>query len=196
VLESSGEWTIKEGTGNPGSAGPDTFPAGTISTPLYSGSADLTKARGYVLRSCSGGSSLETSIVTPVGPSNKLYTRVCASTVPGSGTSPLDPGLIVEIEEKAGGPITEDVSICIPQPGQTCAGPYTPWTFSPKASFSFTIDNRTLPPGEKVDKVFHDDDGNGTFDTVTGDCTIKIVNSQKITNVTCSASQNGSWRFG
>jgi hypothetical protein len=201
VLGSRGEFTIKEGTGNPGSSGPDTFAVGPVETPLYAASTDLTKARGYVLNACSTGSSLETSVVTPVGPGNKLYTKVCASTVPGAtGTTgnPLDPGLVVEIEEKAGGPITEDVTICIPVPGDTCADvpPYTPWTFTPKASFTFTIDIKSLPRGEKVDRILHDD-GSGTgFVDVTADCTINVINSQKIAIVTCASSKNGEWRFG
>lgn len=195
ALVSDGKWTIKEGTGNPGSAGPDTFSVGPVTTPLYAASADLTRARGYVLNTCSSGSSLETSVLTPVGPSNKLYTRVCASSVPGATTSPLDPGLVVEIDETATGPLTEDVKICIPVPGNTCTGMYIPWTFNPRATFAFTIDNRTLPSGEKIDKVLHDD-GGGTYVNVTADCTITIVNSQKITKVTCAAAKNGSWRFG
>lgn len=197
VLRSEGKWTIKEGTGNPGSAGPDTFPVGPVSTPLYAASADLTKARGYVLDACSTGSSLETSVLTPVGPTNKLYTRVCAPTVPGTTSNPLSPGLVVEIEETATGHITEDVTICIPEPGESCVtGGYTPWAFTPKATFTFTIDNQTLPAGERIDSVLHDDDGDGTFDTVTADCAITIVHSLRITIVTCTAARNGEWRFG
>ncbi len=195
ALETMGEWSIKEGTGKTGSAGPDTFETNPVTTPLYAGSTDLTKARGYVLKTCSSGSSLETSVVTPVGPANKLHTSVCASTVPGASTDPLNPGLVVEIEEKAG-PITEDVSLCIPRPGDSCSGVYTPWTFSPTATFSFTVDNRTLPAGEKIDKVLHDDGTTTGFLNVTGDCTIRIVNSQKITIVTCASATNGQWRFG
>lgn len=195
-LTSRGEWTIKEGTGKPGSAGPDTFAVDPIATPLYAASTDLTRARGYVLGACSSGSSLETSVLTPVGPSNRVYTQVCVPNVPGVTSNPLDPGLVVQIDEKLGGPLTEDVDVCVPVPGNTCGGDYEPWEFTPSATFRFTIDNTTLPLHENVDVVLHDDDGDGAFDVVTDDCTITVPNTQSITVVTCTASRNGSWRFG
>ena len=205
-LQSSGYWTIKEGTGNQGSNGPDTFPGPndpplTATTPLLGAAPDLQKARGYVLNACGTGSSLETSVVTPVGPSNKVFTKVCAPSVPGAGiNNGLTPGLIIQIDETPG-PITEDARICIPAPGdqtQQCSNQnYSPWVFTPtKATFSFTIDNTTLPKGEKIDKVLHRTAPTGSFDDVTGSCTITISNPTKTTFVSCLSDRNGDWRFG
>jgi hypothetical protein len=204
-LTSSAYWTMKEGTGNPGSSGPDTFPGPndpplTATTALLGAAPDLTKARGYVLNACSGSSSLETSVVTPVGPSNKLFTKVCAPTVPGPGiNNGLTPGLIIQINETPG-PITEDANICIPAPGdqaQQCSNQnYTPWTFSPRATFDFTIDNTTLPKNETIDKVFHRTSASGPFVDVTADCKITLDKKAKTTNVSCQAAQNGDWRYG
>jgi hypothetical protein len=185
-------WTIKEGTGNPGSSGPDTFDSPVVATSLLV-VPDFSEAGGYALNACTNPAtqkSLETN--SAVGPTNKLATKVCASTVPGQL---FDPGVAIEIDEGPGTGITESASICIPAPGQSCVTTgYQPWLFSPRATFTFTIDNTTLPKGEKVDKVFH------TVFTervdVTNDCTIKIVNKTKTTSVTCFSSFNGGWDFG
>jgi hypothetical protein len=189
-------WTIKEGTGNPGSSGPDTFESPVVVTSLLV-VPDFSEAGGYALNACTNPAtqkSLETN--SAVGPTNKLATKVCASTVPGQV---FDPGVAIEIDEGPGTGITESASICIPAPGQSCATTgYQPWSFSPRATFTFTIDNTTLPQGEKVDKVLHDVNTADAIPAVdvTGDCTINVVNKTKTTAVTCSSTFNGSWDFG
>jgi hypothetical protein len=188
-------WTIKEGTGKPGSAGPDTFPSPAALTSLLV-VPDPVEAGGYGLTACTDPttqSTLTTNLT--LGPANPFATKVCASTVPGLV---LDPGLAVEIDENnnantgTGIPYRSDV--CIPAPGFSCADiGYTPWLFSPRATLGFVIDNSTLDGGEKVDKVFHD----GV--DVTADCTINVVNGPgpiKITNVACLTAVNGSWNVG
>ena len=214
-LTSTAYWTLKEGTGNTGSAGPDTFPkdfgAGDPKvTKLLGAAPDLKQARGYVLSACNTGASLATSNVVPAGPNNRLVTTVCATSTPDDSAFPLAPGLIVRIDEtNPNGKGFPTAFICIPFPGTLAshndcptnpAGTgYTPWPFTDnpatpdideRAGFTFTIDNTSLPNGEKVDQVFH----NG--DNVTGDCTINIINSDKITIVTCKASTNGRWTYG
>lgn len=225
VLESSGFWTIKEGTGNDGSGGPDTFPGDkSMLTTLLGAAPDLTKARGYVLNACNTGSSLETSVVTPVSSSNRLFTRICATSTPSAAAFPLAPGLIVQIDEtNPSGKGFPKAFVCIPappsstyptsvtNPNNTCpATPggsgYQPWEFldlpnttaDERGRFDFTIDNTQLPNGEKVDKVLHDVNTGDAIPPVdiTGDCTISPVNSLKITNVSCNATFNGSWDFG
>ncbi len=181
-------WTIKEGTGKPGSAGPDTFSSPLVATSLLV-VPDFVEAGGYALNACTNPATQKSLETNPaVGPTNKLATKVCASTVPGQV---FDPGVSIEIDEGPGSGITESSTICIPAPGQKCeTSGYTPWTFSPRATFTFVIDNTTLPKGEKVDKVLHDNVD------VTGDCTITISNPTKKTTVACQASINGSWNFG
>ena len=211
LLASNGYWIIKEGTGKPGSSGPDTFPPLdkplTVTTDLLGAAPDLSKARGYIMDECATGSSLATSTSVPVGPSNRLATTVCATSVPGIGV-PLHPGLLLHLDEKGGGVppglgkrITETSFVCIPAPpdddntGMCPADPnygnqtYEPWSFDDPATFTFTIDNTTLPNGEKIDQVAH----NGVI--VTG-CTITIDNKTKTTKVTCKAPVNGWWDFG
>jgi hypothetical protein len=189
-MTNSSYWTIKEGTGKPGSAGPDTFASPVVSTSLLV-VPDPVEAGGYALTACTNPSSQSSLATNPtVGPGNPLATKVCASTVPGLV---FDPGLVIEVDEGVGPfnlGVTQTSTICIPAPGQTCASNYTPWTFSPPATLSFTIDNRSLPSGEKIDRVLH----NGV--DVTSSCTIKVVNSLKITQVTCLAAQQGGWDFG
>ena len=223
-LTSTGYWTMKEGTGNTGSAGPDTFPADLGAsdpkvTELLGATPDLTKARGYILDSCSPSSatarSLATSTVgTPVGSSNRILTSVCATSTPDDAAFPLAPGLIAQIDEVSPtGKGFPSAFICIPAP-PTSTSPnkcpnvpggtgYTPWSFpdnpatltiDERARFDFTIDNTMLPNGDKVDKVLHDD-GTGLLD-VTGDCTIDIIGNEKITKVSCKGARNGDWRFG
>jgi hypothetical protein len=181
-------WTIKEGTGKPGSSGPDTFPTPVVATSLLL-VPNPAKAGGYALDACTNPATQKSLETNPaVGPANKLATKICASTIPGQN---LDPGIAIEIAEGPGSGITETATICIPAPGQKCETPgYTPWVFSPRATFTFLIDNTTLPNGEKVDKVFHDNVD------VTGDCTITISNPTKTTTVACKASINGKWGFG
>ena len=189
-MTNSSYWTIKEGTGKPGSSGPDTFPSPPVSTSLLV-VPDPVKAGGYALGACTNPAT-QTSLETnqTVGAANPLATKVCASTVPNQL---FDPGLVIEIDEGIGPHnlgVTQTSTICIPAPGQTCGSNYTPWTFSPPATLSFTIDNRSLPSGEKIDRVLH----NGV--DVTSSCTITVVNRLKITQVTCLAAEQGGWDFG
>jgi hypothetical protein len=235
VLTSNGYWIIKEGTGKPGSSGPDTFPPLdqplTVTTDLLGAAPDLTKARGYVLDECAG-SSLETSTSVPVGPDNRVQTEVCATSVPGSDEFPTNPGLLIHIDElptTAPMPvpsgfakrITEGSFICMPEPepdlpptdpfGKCPATPgyfdvgYDPWSFDEPApgiqqgTFTFTIDNTTLPKGEKIDAVYH----NGVFvpfcsaSPGADPCVVSIVvnNKLKITIVTVRSSEQGGWDF-
>ena len=204
-LTTSGYWTMKEGTGNPGSSGPDTFPPleGQVpyQTDLFGAAPDLSKARGYAVETCLDSSSLRTSASSgtkPVGPGNPLFTDVCAPTLPNEL---LDPGLLIQIDESQIGPdnkgLTNTISICIPSPGAECDGDGDtgqPWPFQPRATFFFVIDNTTMPPGKKVTKVFHD--GVLTTSDPNVDCTITIINNKKITEVTCSSKFNGRWDFG
>jgi hypothetical protein len=188
-------WTIKEGTGKPGSSGPDTFQSPLVETGLLV-VPDFVEAGGYALNACTNPAtqkSLETNAA--VGPTNKLATKVCASTVPDELH---DPGVAIEIDE-AIGPfnkgVTESSSICIPAPGKSCGTTsFLPWIFTPPATFTFTIDNTTLPSGEKIDQVFHD----GVLDANDPDftCAISVVNKTKTTIVTCQSADNGWWDFG
>jgi hypothetical protein len=188
-------WTIKEGTGNAGSSGPDTFQSPLVATSLLV-VPDFVEAGGYALNACTNPATQESLETNPgVGPTNKVATKVCASTVPGQLH---DPGVVIEIDEGIGpfnAGVTESSSICIPAPGASCgdANP-VPWTFTPPATFTFTIDNTTLPSGEKIDKVFHD----GVLDANDPDfsCSITIVNKTKTTIVTCQSADNGWWDFG
>lgn len=93
-------WTIKEGTGKEGSAGPDTFVSNTVETQLLV-VPDATKAGGYPLSACTDPASQTTLQTNPsVGLGNPLATRVCAPTMPQG--DPFNPGLVVVIEEAPG----------------------------------------------------------------------------------------------
>jgi hypothetical protein len=189
-MTNSSFWTMKEGTGNPRSSGPDTFPSPTVSTSLLV-VPDPIKAGGYALGACTNPAT-QTSLATnqTVGAANPLATKVCASTVPNQL---FDPGLVIEIDEGIGPHnlgVTQTSTICIPAPGGTCAPGYEPWPFSPPATLTFVIANGTLPKGEKIDVVLHD----GV--DVTASCTIAVVNKTKTTIVTCSAAEQGGWDFG
>ena len=222
-MTNSGFWTFKEGTGNPGSEGPDTFVTNSTGVSLLL-IPNPAKARGYTLDACSGGSSLET---VAVGPGNKLSTKVCASSVPGAADFPLNPGLVIEIDESSTGTppgltkrVTETSFVCIPFPdidpndavGSCPAIPgyfdvgYDPWSFDDPATpgveqgtFTFTIDNTTLPKGEKIDAVYH----NGVLvpscsaSPGADPCVVSIVvdNKLKITIVTVRSSEQGGWDF-
>jgi hypothetical protein len=189
-MTNSSFWTIKEGTGKPGSSGPDTFPSPVVSTSLLV-VPDPVEAGGYALGACTNPGT-QTSLETnqTVGASNPLATKVCASTVPNQL---FDPGLVIEVDEGIGPHnlgVTQTSTICIPAPGETCAPGYDPWLFSPPATLTFVIANATLPKGEKIDRVLHDG-----ID-VTASCTITVVNKTKTTVVTCSAAEQGGWDFG
>jgi hypothetical protein len=184
-LTTTGTWGIKEN--QPGSN--DTFPT-TETTDLLL-QPNPMRAGGYAIAPVAGGCTFaNANLVTnpSVNSSNKLASAVCASTVPTSTGSPLDPGLVIEITEGAGPGITDSSTICIPAPGESCDDPgYTPWFFSTPATFTFLVDNRSLPPGDKIDTVVHDGED------VTEDCTITIHNPTKTTTVTCTAFEQGRW---
>lgn len=237
VLTSNGYWIIKEGTGKPGSSGPDTFPPVdgpplTVTTDLLGATPDLTKARGYILTRCTTGTSLETSTSIPVGAGNVLATEVCAPSLPGTTNFPLNPGLLTHLDELPktaplpvprdfASRITEVAFICMPDPvvdfdpddpfGNCPATPgyfnvgYDPWSFDTpepgiqQGTFTFTIDNTTLPKGEKIDAVYH----NGVLvpfcsaSPGADPCVVSIVvnNKLKITVVTVRSSEQGGWDF-
>ncbi len=236
VLTSSGYWLMKEGTGKPGSSGPDTFPPLdgpplTITTDLLGAALDLTRARGYVLDECSSGSSLETSTSLTVGPNNKLATEVCATSIPGKNYFPSNPGLLIHLDElpitaplPAGltKRITEVSFICMPEPepdldpgdpfGQCPTTPgyfdvgYDPWSFDDpgtpgveQGTFTFTIDNTTLPKGEKIDAVYHNGVLVSSCSASPGadPCVVSIVVDKrlKITIVTVRSAEQGGWDF-
>jgi hypothetical protein len=196
-MTNSAYWTIKEGEGNPGSAGPDTFFMGPVVTALLVPGA--SSAGAYALSACSdpGTPTLETD--PDLGPGNPLSTAVCASSLPVG--DPFNPGLAVSIDERNHTPsdpgVTQVSEICIPAPGAACSDPgYAPWVFSPFATFSFEIDNRSLPKGYKITKVFHD----GVpvpFDPSADPHVVSITvdHKNKITNAVVEGSTNGHWTF-
>jgi hypothetical protein len=222
TLTSSGYWTIKEGTGNPGSNGPDTYPSlagDPVVTDLLGSATDLRKARAYALAKCqAGSSSLKTSDVVPVGPGNTIVTKVCSPTVPGQA---LQPGLVIQIDELGTGTplgppkrLWDTVFICAPRPdpdltntvdenkcpvtpGYFNAG-YQPWPFDDPSTTAVERGRFTFVlenvKGEKLDQVFH----NGVLDAndPTFSCTITISNGTKATTtVVCDAADNGGWDF-
>ncbi|MGH3134539.1 MAG: hypothetical protein ACRDNY_12520 [Gaiellaceae bacterium] len=218
-LVSEGQWTIKEGTGKQGSAGPDTFPEDPIpiTTPLHGDDDDPQAADGYVLDAldCSGSNVAIQTFEGTLGPGNAIVTKVCPSTVPTPAISVFSPGLLIKILEGGTGippgleeRVTDTAFVCIPAPdplggfGNNCPaalgyGPphgtpgYTAWSFAPQAKFSFVIDNgELLVNGEQIDQVFHD----GV--DVTEDCTITIDHPAKKTFVSCFGDANGGWDFG
>ena len=103
-LTNWGFWTMKEGTGNPGSEGPDTFAEQRDGCVLCS-VPDPAKARGYALTpvgasACTANPSLETAMSDQATSSRP---RLCASRVPGLSNFPLNPGLVIEIDEGGAG---------------------------------------------------------------------------------------------
>jgi hypothetical protein len=205
-------YTIKEGTGKPGSAGPDTFASNVESVPLLA-VPDPTRARGYALEKCTDGTSLAT---VAVGEGNPLSTSVCATSVPGEVASPLSPGLNIQIDEGTGQfnkGVTQTSFICIPAPkSETNSGlcpavpgyfntGYQPWSFDDPATtnivekgrFTFVIQ---LDPGEFIEEVFH----NGVLVTPQSEpnVTVDIDNfpNLKLAIVTVESPTQGGWDFG
>lgn len=193
-------WTIKEGTGNPGSAGPDTFESNTVETRLLV-VPDDRQAGGYPLSACTDPASQTTLQTNPsVSTSNPIATRVCAPKMPANDV--FNPGLVVVIEEGPklpGEPGVTDVSeICIPQAGLTCPSS-TPFPFdaAKPATFTFTIANSSLPKGVKITKVYDDGAPVSTNKAVFPHVeSIKIDNKTKTTIVVVKALENGRWGFG
>jgi hypothetical protein len=205
-------YTIKEGTGKPGSAGPDTF-SSPIETVSLLAIPDPTRARGYTLEKCTDGASLAT---VAVGAGNPLSTSVCATSVPGAVASPLSPGLTIQIDEGVGQfnkGVTQTAFICIPAPksdtnsGLCPATPgyfnsgYQPWSFDDPATtnvvekgrFTFEI---VLDPGEFIEEVFH----NGVLVTPQSEpnVTVDIDNFPNLKRaiVTIESPTQGGWDFG
>ena len=99
-------------------------------------------------------------------------------------SSVSDPGVAPEASE-----------ICIPAPLADCD--LAPFSFSPKATFTFLILNSSLPPGEVVDQVFH----NGVLVSTSSSAdpyvkNIKVDRAKGITKVVVKSSENGRWNFG
>jgi hypothetical protein len=220
-LNLTGKWTIKEGLQDAGA--PDTFPTNSVAVSLLSAS-DPNMAGGFTSTSCvgsSGAPTIATPVVTPLGgPGGPLSTAVCAQNLP---TAPVT-GIAASIVERAGTtgePGVSQVSdICLPAPGASCAG--TPFSFSPRATFTFVVDNVSLPKVcvsgatyhggggttcslRLVTKVFHTTEA-GVWQQVPkcsggtppDPCYTSIAfNSwKKVTTITVTASENGQWRFG
>lgn len=193
-------WTIKEGTGNEGSAGPDTFESNAVETRLLV-APDASKAGGYPLSACTDPAAQTTLQTNPsVGPANPIATRVCAPKMPQGDV--FNPGLVVVIEEgprDPGEPGVTDVSeICIPQAGLTCPSS-TPFPFdaAQPATFTFTIANSTLPKGVKITKVYDDGVLVSTSPAVFPHvASIRVDSKTKTTIVVVKALENGRWGFG
>jgi uncharacterized repeat protein (TIGR01451 family) len=193
-------WSIKEGTGKEGSAGPDTFVSNTVETSLLV-VPDATKAGGYPLSACTDPASQVTLQTNPsVGPANPIATKVCAPQMPQGDV--FNPGLVVVIEEGPRGPnepgVTEVSEICMPQPGETCPSTTRfPFDSAAPATFTFTIANSTLPKGTKITKVFHDGLLVSTDPAVFPHVeSIRIDTRTKTTTVVVKALENGRWGFG
>lgn len=221
-LALAGAWTIKEGQQDAGA--PDTFPTNAVDVTLLSAS-DPNMAGGFTSTACtssSGTPTIATPIVTPLGgPGGPLSTSVCAQSLP---TAPVT-GIAASIVERpgtSGEPGVSQVSeICLPAPGASCAG--APFSFSPRATFTFVVDNTSLPrlcasPSTlsgggggttcsltKIAKVFHTTESGSwqeipkcTGSTPADPCYTSIAfnSSKKVTTITVSASENGQWRFG
>ena len=196
-------WTIKEGTGKPGSKGPDTFFANNIGVHLLSQS-DPSEARGYEIDGCNPSTLAGALATGGITTGNPFRASVCvgASSLPGTGDSPGSPGLVETINEHdrgtadAGAPgFTQIADICIPSPpGQNCG---TPFTLDPpgKVRLEFDVQNTPTPSGQKIDLIFHDS-GAG-YQDVTGSCTfIQPKGSSKVLTAICDAASNGRWTGG
>lgn len=186
-MTNKARWTIKEGFHDqPHSSGQDTFKTEKVATALLSAN-DPAKAGAFATSACTDPAHPTVATNPAVGPDNEVATAVCASSVP-------TPGLVIQVNEvprKPSDPGTTEVSeICAPAPGQSCAPGYTPWVFSPFATFTFRV-------AKKVEKVFHD--GVKVSFKPTADphvVSIKPDWKKKITTVVVVGSTNGGWVFG
>ncbi len=172
--------------------GAASYPAGPASTALLA-QGDASSAATYAMTACtaSSGPTLQTNLI--LGPGNPLSTSICAPTLPANA-----PGLVTAIDEVPSGPpgnAPEASEICIPAPTTPCNA--APFVFSPKATFTFVLLNSSLPAGEVIDKVYHDDvllttDRSADRYVVS----IKVQPFKGITTVVVKSSTNGSWKFG
>jgi uncharacterized repeat protein (TIGR01451 family) len=184
-LAASAFWTVKT----------TAYPMGPVATTLLSGD-DPSSAATYALAACSDPSSPTVATDPNVGPDNPLATSVCAPNLPVN--DPLHPGLVTAVEEldtEEGDPgfAPEKSDICIPAPGFECG--QTPFVFSPLATFTFVLDNDSLPA--EIKKVFHD--GVLVSERLRDDphvVSIKRENFKGITTIVVESSTNGKWGFG
>ena len=197
-LTTTSKWIIKEGTGHPGSAGPDTFPAGPVVTGLLL-QPDPGQAGGYPIAPCTSTSNPSLATNQALGTTNPMSTAVCAPVVPQGDV--LNPGLVVTINERPGhtneNGFTDVSEICIPDTGQTCPET-TPFHFpSDKlATFVFVYDNNAFKP-LKITKMYDNNVQVSSDPTQDPYCNTPVVdNNNKITTVTCHSSTNGPWRGG
>jgi len=172
-----------------------TFPMGPVATTLLSGTDD-SKAATYTLSACTDASSPTLVTNQALSADNPLATSICAPNLP---LDPAHPGLVTAIEERDHVPsdpgVTQVSDICIPAPSFACDE--TPFVFSSFATFTFQILNSSLPPGETIDKVFH----NGVLVSTRprDDPHVVIIKNQKykgFTTVIVQGSTNGQYDFG
>jgi len=208
-MTNAGYFTIKEGTGQPGSSGPDTFPTLRVATSLLV-VPDQNEAGGYALDPCTNPSNPTLVTNQSLSAGNPLSTSVCASSLPVGDI--FNPGLSVEVDERNRVPsdpgITQVSGICIPEPGDSCLSSFTPFVFSPLATFTFRILNSSLPlvctddddddddcKLRKITQVF--DDGVLVSSSLTADPrVVSITTGPLVTTVVVQSSENGSWNFG
>ncbi len=169
-----------------------TFAMAPASTGLLSGD-DPSKAATYTIAPCTDESSPTLATDQNIGPGNPLATSVCAPNLPANA-----PGLVTSIEEREGEEsdpgITQVSEICLPSPGTECDE--SPFVFSTLATFTFLIDNASLPSGEEVDTVFHD--GVVVSKNRKADPHVVIIKNERFkgrTIVVVKSSTNGSWTF-
>jgi hypothetical protein len=217
TMQVSGTWVIKEGRQTKG-GGPDNFPTNAVSVPLLSGTSG-GQAGTFATNTCTNPSTPTLSTNQALSSGNPLATSVCAPNLP---TVPIT-GIVAAINEfnaTSGPGVTQVSDICLPAPGFGCNT--TPFVFSPPATFTFRIDETSLPkvcssgghddndryglyhgkpkpPGGscgplKISKVYHDGVlvPAGSLDPKV----VSIASSNKVTTVVVKASENGSWRFG
>lgn len=211
-LDLAGTWAIKEGRQTKG-RGPDTFPTNPVTVQLFAQN-DPRQAASFATTACTDPST-PTLATAPIGPGNPLSTSICAPTLP---VVPI-PGIAASIAERdrtsTDQGITQVSNICLPEPSADCAN--APFVFSPLATFTFTIDNRALPPvcpssqtsssnttlsGDhgctvpRITTVFH----NGVLvpSTSTDPQIVSITfnKTTKVTTVVVKSSTNGGWDFG
>jgi len=173
---------------------------------------DPNQAAGVAESSCTDPSTSETiSTLQALDPTtNPLSTKVCAPA----------PSLIASVEEsddlpKPATSLTQVSQVCLAALSpQGCATPFVFPADSP-ATFTFAIDNRSLPTvckvmatggkghsscdTAKITKVFHDPDNDGPepyAQVPTSQVTITVDKIKKITTAVVVSPSNGRWTFG
>ena len=167
------------------------YPMGPVATELLSGN-DPSRAATYALSACTDPSAPTLATDQNVSSSNRLATSVCVPSLPPSG------GLVTAIQElpkseSDPGTAPEVSDICIPAPLTACD--QAPFVFSPLATFTFVLDNASLP--NPIHVVYHNgvvvstrprDDPHVVY--------IKVQPYKGITTVIVQSSRNGKWAFG